>query len=215
MSADSLALADFARVNAVRRAADLGCGCGILMLLLAFGQRSLAVDGVEIRPGAAAQCRKNLEINALTDRCAVVQADLRAGALSAESYELVVTNPPYFSPGRGRVSPDGERARMRTESATLAELSAAAAALLIPGGRFCLVHRMERKAELFRALEKAGLSPVRFRALRSRQERPGRVFLLESRKGESSPLREEPPLCQYGPDGTETAEYRKICHWEA
>lgn len=214
VSSDSLALADFAGDVPAARAADLGCGCGILSLLLCLRRPEITTDGVELRESAAALCRENFRRNGLAGRCTVRRADLRSHPLETGAYDLVLSNPPYFAPRRGAVSPDPDRALMRTESASLPELAAAAAELLRPGGSFCLVHRRERREELFSALLSAGLAPARYRELRSRQESPGRVFLLEARKGPAGPLRAEPPLCQFGPDGRETAEYRKICHWE-
>ena len=69
----------------------------------------------------------------------------------------MVSNPPYFPAGRGAVSHDPARASMRTETSTLPELCLAAAARLRSGGDFCLVHRTERLAEVFAALQAAGL----------------------------------------------------------
>ena len=212
VTADSLALAAFAGAVPATSAVDLGCGSGLLLLLLAAERPSLGLTGVELRPAAAEACQENLRRNGLSGR--VVCADLREADLLRESAELVISNPPYFPRGRGAVSPDPDRALMRTESASLPELCAAAAALLRPGGSFCLVHRFERKDEVLAALRGAGLTPAELRFVCSRAGAAPRIFLCRGQKGYAGPLREEEPLCQFGPDGRETAEYRKICHWE-
>ena len=128
--------------------------------------------------------------------------------------DLVVSNPPYFPSGSGAVSADGDRAAMRTESASVGELCLAAARLLRPGGDFCLVHRTERLAEVFSALAAAGLEPKRLRFLAASPEHAPQLFLCRARKGARSGLAAEATLFQFGADGEETAEYRRICHWE-
>ena len=211
---DSLALADFARTPGARRGCDLGCGSGILLLLLARETPALHMDGVELRGAAAELCRENIEANGLTERCRVLVSDLRCAPLKAGSLDLVVSNPPYYPADRGAPPPDAERAAMRRESATLPELCRAAARLLRPGGDFCLVHRAERLAELFAALAAAGLEPKRLRFFAASPERPPSLFLCRARRGAGPGLTVDAPLFQYGPDGAETAEYRRITHWE-
>ena len=130
VSGDSLALADFAMAVSGERVCDLGCGSGILLLLLAGQRRELVLYGVELRPAAAEECRQNAAANGFSRRFQVVTGDLRSRPFPAGSMDLVIANPPYFPAGRGGVSPDGDRAAMRTESADLSELCAAAAARL-------------------------------------------------------------------------------------
>ena len=184
------------------------------MLLLAWDSPTLAMDGVDLRPNAAELCRANLRENGLEDRCRVHTADLRAAPIEANSMDLVVTNPPYFRAGSGGVSPDADRAAMRVETASLPELGSAAARLLRPGGDLCLVHRAERLAEVFDALTASGLEPRKLRFIASRPDSAPTLFLCRARKGASPGLSVEAPLCQFGPDGAETAEYRRLCHWE-
>ena len=215
VSGDSLALADFAMAVSGERVCDLGCGSGILLLLLGWQRPSLSLFGVELRPGAAAECRRNAEVNGMAERFHVADGDLRAAPFPAESMDLVISNPPYFPPRRGGVSPDPDRAAMRTESATPEELCAAAAGLLRSGGTFCLVHRAERKEEVFAALSRAGLEPKRLRYMAGDPGRTPGLFLCEAEKNAAPGFTAEPTLFQRGADGRETEEYRKICHWEA
>ena len=103
---------------------------------------------------------------------------------------------------------------MRTESATIGELCFEASRLLRRGGDLCLVHRIERIAEVFAALSAAGLEPKRLRLIAACPDRAPTLFLCRARKGARPGLTAEAPLFQFGTDGTETAEYRQICHWE-
>ena len=184
------------------------------MLLLAREIPSAEMDGVEIRTAAVQSCRENIRANVLADRCRVHEGDLRQVSLPNESMDLVVANPPYFPPGSGAASSDGDRAAMRMESASVGELCFAAARLLKTGADFCLVHRTERLAEVFSALAAAGLEPKRLRFIAASPGHAPLLFLCRARKGAKPGITPEAPLFQFGADGQETAEYRRICHWE-
>ena len=212
-NADSLLLASFAARCGAETVCDLGCGCGILLLLLSRESATRSLTGVELRADAAERCRENLAANGLDGCSSVYCADLRTAPVTPGSFELVVSNPPYFRAEAGGISPQSDRDRMRRESATLPELCASAAKLLTPGGSFCLVHRCERMAEVFAALGKAGLEVKRLRFFSARSDAAPSVFLCEARRGGAG-LRVEPPIFQFGADGRESAEYRRITQWE-
>ncbi|MDR0861864.1 MAG: methyltransferase [Oscillospiraceae bacterium] len=189
---DSILLADFANAVGARRAIDLGCGAGIIALLLAWNNAALTVDGVEISPDAADTARENMRRNGLDTRVTVVTADLRDGVSVARgAYDLAVANPPYFAVERG----SGGASQARSESScTLAELCAAAAHALRRGGSFALVHRPERLAELFAELQRAGLEPKRLRLAQRDGTSAPNLALVEARRGGGVGLTIEPPL---------------------
>ena len=210
---DALALADFAGAARASQAADFGCGCGILMLLLLDKYPRLRMDGVEIRPGAAARAEENCRINGYAERCRIFTADFRQAPLEKNAYELLLSNPPYFVPGHGLVSPDADRAAMRQESASVEELCASAAQHLRFGGRFCVVYRPERLYELMCAMDKAGLMPKRLRCVQGRGESAPCLVLLEGRKGGRPGLTIEPPLILNDTANCPSAEWQRITHW--
>lgn len=174
---DSLALARFASLRPGWRVCDLGCGGGTLLLLLARRQPALALTGVELDPAAARCARDNLAANGLEG--AILTADLRErGLLPNEGFQLVISNPPYFAPERGG---SGGPARCG-EQCTLEELCAAANRLLPTGGRFALVCRPERLAELFAALNAHRLEPKRLQPLAHTPAAAPSALLVEAVK---------------------------------
>lgn len=172
---DSLALADFATLRRGDKVCDLGCGAGALLLLLAGRQSTLELSGVEISPEDSAMASKNLEKNGLTGE--IYTGDVRqvCKTLPAGGFSLVISNPPYFRAGSGG---DGGAARM--EKATLTDWCAAAGRLVKNGGRFALVHRPERLAELFAALQNSGLEPKRLKLIQHKEDTPPSAVLVEA-----------------------------------
>lgn len=171
---DSLALGDFAAVRAGQRVCDLGCGGGLLLLLLARRAEGLRLHGVERDPAAAQAARENLAANGLAGEIFV--GDLRETPWQAGSFDLVVSNPPYFAAGSGRF---GGSARMETDG-TLEEWCVTAARLTRNGGRFALVHRPERLTDVLCALRSCRLEPKRLRFLQHDPSHSPSAVLVEA-----------------------------------
>lgn len=215
LSTDCVLLADFAQPGSAARGIDLGCASGAIALLLLWRCPRLHMTGLELEEGAAALAAENFARNGLTERGWVVNGDIRRvrELFPRGSFELAVANPPYFPVGSGRVSPDPGRAAARSElTCTLPQLCAAAAWLLRQGGRFCLVHKPQRLAELFACLSDAGLEPKRLRFVAKNARTAPSLVLVESRPGAKPGLIVEPPLLLQNDVGGESEEYCRIYH---
>jgi tRNA1(Val) A37 N6-methylase TrmN6 len=164
------------------------------------------VTGVEIDETACCLAAENSAANGLEACLDTVRADLRHRACLPEpgTFDLVISNPPYFPAGSGVPSPDASRRGAREERCTPEELAAAAAALLRWGGRFSLVHRPERLADLICALRSAGVEPKRLRFAARAADAPPSLVLLEGRRGGRPGLTVEPPLPLWPSDAPAT-----------
>ena len=193
---DAVLLADFTVLRPGERLCDLGCGSGVLLLLLLARRPDVRGVGVDRLPAAAELTRENLARNGMTDRGAVIEGDFRAlnGILEAGNFDLVVSNPPYFPAGSGALPPERERAEARTESATLEDLCKAAARLLRWGGRFTLCHRPERLTDVLCALRENGMEPKRLQWVQHRAGQPPNLVLVEAYRGGRPGLQVPPPL---------------------
>ena len=214
LSTDSVLLAHFAKALRAGTVFDLGCGAGVLTVLLALSHPAASVGGIELNGDAAALCRRNLAENGLSD-AGILCGDLREhrALLTAGAYDLVVSNPPYFAAGSGYAAPDPARAAARDERmCTLSDLCAAAAYLCRWGGAFALVHRPERLAEVFVTLTAHGLEPKRLRLVQHRADSAPSLALIEARRGGKPGLRIEPPLLLTAPDGGDSEEVKEIYH---
>ena len=212
---DSVLLGHFIPVKGVKRAIDLGCASGVLSLLMLSRSDTVSVTGLEINRDAAALAKENMARNGFEKRCEVVSGDIRAvrEMFRAGSFDLVVSNPPYFPTSRGDVSPKAGRAEARGEVAcTLEELCDAAGFLCRWDGRFCLVYRPERLVELFAAMNGHGIEPKRIRFVSHRINAVPSLVLVEGRRGGNPGLSVEPVLLIQNEDGTETEEIKRIYH---
>ena len=138
LTTDAVLLADFTRTRTGERGADLGCGSGILMLLLLWREKELRMTGLELRREACAFARENIERNGLGDRAEVMQGDLRETVkrLPNGGFDFVISNPPYYGTGQGKLPADRDRAAATAETAlSLPEVCRAASRLCRSGGR--------------------------------------------------------------------------------
>jgi tRNA1Val (adenine37-N6)-methyltransferase len=79
----------------VKRVLDIGCGTGLLSLMLAQRALHIRVDAVELDIAAAQQAAENVNGSPFADRIAIHQADIRQW--QAAPYDLAICNPPFFN----------------------------------------------------------------------------------------------------------------------
>ena len=214
---DAVLLADFAEASRTDRVIDLGTGNGILPLLLDARDKGGEVVGLELQEDAAALAARNFALNGAEERLQAVQGDLKEASrlFGRASFDAVVTNPPYQEAGRGLVNPAGAKSLARHELAcTLEDVLREAAALLKPRGRFYMVHRPKRIAEILSGMEKEGIAPRTLRFVHSHAGDPASLLLVSGVRGGGKELTVLPPLILYGEDGKYTPEVYEIYYGE-
>lgn len=213
VNVDAILLAAFAaRVSPLatdkpahaRHAVDLGAGVGAVGLTLLHLAAATRVTMVERDAKLARLAEQNAEDNGWGDRIEVVAADVKhAGRVLAASADLVVCNPPYVTPGRGRVPAAGIR------DAKYGELDGFVdAARRIAGrrARVCFVYPAIEAMTLLSALRAHGLEPKRLRGVHGREGSTARVVLVEAMPAKPGGLVIEPPLIETDGRGSPTKE---------
>lgn len=194
--ADGVFLAAAVRAAAGADVLDVGTGVGVVALCLAHRLPGLSVDALEIQPGMAALARENAKQNGLEARVRVVEGDLAAPPAGAgpNSYDIVVSNPPYFEAGRSMASPEAGRATGRTESALdLGNWVRGCLRMAKPRGEIYVVFRAERLAALLGALEgRAG--DILVYPLWPKAGVSAKLVIVRARKGGKGPLTLHPGL---------------------
>lgn len=89
-----------------RRALDLGCGLGSVLMMVAWRLADADVTGIEAQADRAAMGRRSIRFNGVEARCRIVDGDIRDEAvLPADArFELITGTPPYFPRGTGTES---------------------------------------------------------------------------------------------------------------
>ena len=219
-SADALLLAAFAPGEGVRRAADLGTGCGVVPFGLALRFPELVCTGLDKEAALIDAARANAHMLGLGARAGFVQGDVAdtrlLASLGGGTCELVTANPPYRLTGTGRrISSPARRTALEAPQGVLAEFARAAAFLLRHHGRFACAFLPARLGDLFAALRAARLEPRRLRSVHPRPGAPAGLVLLEARKNARPDLMMEAPLTLYA--GARGQSFRRealaFCPW--
>lgn len=214
-SIDAVLAAHFCKTGPDDQVLDLGTGCGVIGLILAHRNPALRVTCLEFQDDLARLAQDNVLANNMDSRISVIEGDLRSigDHIPPETFDLVVCNPPYRDPGRGRINPADQKARARHEiDATLEDVVRAAAYAVKNRGRVVFVYPASRSTSLIHCLKRSKLEPKRIQPVYSYPEAEEAVLvLLESLKNGGEEVRILPPLYVYTrQDGPYTDQMKEV-----
>jgi tRNA1Val (adenine37-N6)-methyltransferase len=214
-SIDSVLLSERVKPTAGDTVLDLGTGCGIIPLLLAYRHPGIAVCGVEVQRELAELAVGNVIDNQMADRITILCQDvvsLRRDRLPG-GVNLVVCNPPYRKVASGRINPNTQRAIARHElRVTLDDILKTAKHLLDVSGRFVVIYPVERATELLSKMHASALEPKQLTMIHSYRHSNATSMIVEGVRGGRPGITITPPLVLYQDDGKYTAEVEDMFH---
>lgn len=210
---DAVLLSGFASAPEGGRVLDLGTGTGIIPILMAAKTDAKELIGLEIQEESADMAQRSVVLNDLQDKVRIVQGDIKeAGHIfDAASFDVVTSNPPYMIGGHGLKNPDGPKAIARHEVlCDLDDVIRAAARCLKSGGKFYMVHRPFRLAEIMVLMHEYKVEPKRMQLVYPYADKEPNMVLIEGARGGRSRLTVEKPLIIYEAPGKYTPEIYDI-----
>ncbi len=195
-SLDAVLAAHFPRFQKSDTVLDLGCGCGIIGIILIYRWKHLLkkVVGLEIQPSLAQLAKENIEVNGFTNVMHIVEGDIEeiGNYFKAESFSKVICNPPFYKTSRGRRNVNQEAYIARHQVKTTLEKVIDAARFCVQNrGYVTIIYPAEGIAELIGTLRSRKLEPKRIQLIYSHQEdETAQLVLIDSMKngGEGAKL---------------------------
>ena len=210
---DAVLLSAFAKVKKGERALDLGTGTGILPILLEAKNGGESYTGLERQEESADMARRSVLYNHLEDRVRIVTGDIREAAalFGAASFHVITVNPPYMIGAHGLKNDNEAKYIARHEVlCTLEDVLRESERILPDKGRFYMVHRPFRLAEILSGMSRHRMEPKRMRLVHPYIDKEPNMVLLEGVKGANPRMTVEPPLVVYNKDGTYTDELLEL-----
>jgi tRNA1(Val) A37 N6-methylase TrmN6 len=210
---DAVLLSDFCRVKAGETVVDLGTGTGVIPLLLSVKTLAKQIVGLEVQKACVEMAIRSVSLNRVGDRVSIVEGDIKnvKELFPANMAHVIVSNPPYMKKGAGKINASEHIANARHEIlCDLDDIMKAASWLIKPSGRFYMVHRPQRLADIICSARKHWLEPKQIQYVCPYDRTPPILVLMEFIKGGSAHLKTLAPLILYEEDGAYSAEMRGI-----
>jgi tRNA1(Val) A37 N6-methylase TrmN6 len=208
---DAVLLAATIPTNAAGHALDVGCGVGAIGLLAMGRVKQLKMTGLEQDGFVADLARQNLADNQFSNRAVILHGDLFSNdhGLEVESFDRVITNPPYFS--RQHHQSDDYRVRARTlpENITLAQWAYQSLLLVRHGGWLHMVLPAQDLSEILVMMDgRAG--NILCKPVLPKSGQPANRILLAARRNAKGPFQLLSPLVMHEHDGSYSAQSEAI-----
>lgn len=201
---DAVLLSGFARVKKQERVLDLGTGTGIIPILLAGKTEGQSFIGLELQEESVDMARRSVLHNDLQERIEIVHGDIKEAAnlFGPVSFDVITTNPPYMIGQHGITNASDSKTIARHEIfCTLDDILRESAKMLKYKGRFYMVHRPFRLAEILSKMVAAGIEPKRMRMVHPFLNKEPNMVLIEGVRGANSRMTVEPPFIVYQEQG--------------
>lgn len=210
---DAVLLTGFANIKKGEDVLDLGTGTGIIPILLEAKTKGRHFTGLEIQPESADMAARSVRYNHLEEKISIVTGDAKDASkiFGASSFDVITTNPPYMIAEHGlRNDADAKTIARHEVLCTLDDILTQSAKLLKQGGRFYMVHRPFRLAEIFSKMVACGIEPKRMQLVYPYINKEPNMVLIEGKRGGKSRIIVEKPLIVYKENGTYTDDILEI-----
>lgn len=188
---DGVLLGAWCDVDCAEKALDIGTGSGVIAAML--GQRcpDTIIHGVEIDEVAYLQAKGNFEKAAWADRLTAIQASIQDYAkLSREEYDLIISNPPFFSGGTFSDNQDRNNVR-HTVKLGHGDLLIAVRKLLKKDGKFCVILPLIEGLRFQEVAKSYALYCTKITEVKSRPDSSVERLLMQFEKMESESIEKD------------------------
>ena len=212
---DSVILSEFAKdIKNNSTVIDLGTGTGILGFLMLAKTNIKNVVGVEIQQEVAEMAKRSILLNNLEEKFKIINCNIKNifENVEKESFDAVITNPPYKKLNTGGKNINEKKLISRHEiTADIFDFISVSKQLLKDRGILYMVHRPERLADIIYGLKSNKLEPKKIRFIYSKEgSKEAKLVLIKAVKNGGQFLVVENPLYIYKLNGEYTDEVQSI-----
>ena len=196
-SLDSVLLANFVTLNkSTKKIMDIGSGNGIISILLSL-KTDAHIDGVEIQREGYLNSLESIKLNKM-DNISVFNDDIKDfyKTLESDTYDVVVSNPPYFM---GNIHNINEMKKIARHSLSLdyKDVIVISKKILKNNGLLSIVHRPENLMDILMFMRSNNIEPKKIRFVYPYKGKNANILLVEGMKNGKPGLKIMDPLYVY------------------
>ena len=155
ISTEACILGAWAHSFAHGKILDIGTGCGLIACMLAQSNPEVNIDAIEIHQEVATLAWDNIKNSPFNNQIQVISSDIRALSTN-NSYDFIISNPPFFSNHLPATLQDKQIA-IHDDELNFVDLIASIKKLLKPGGKFAVIYPKEVMDKFENEMGKTGL----------------------------------------------------------
>lgn len=156
---DAVLLAAWARVEDATHILDVGTGTGVIALICAQRNSKAIIEAIDIDEGSIEDARENFDACKWNDRLKLHLGDYRKIA-STEKFDLIISNPPYFTDSLRPSNPTRNTAR-HDDSLPADAFIQKTKTLLAPHGRLAIILPVSELERWIKETATVNLKPER------------------------------------------------------
>lgn len=206
---DGVLLGSWADISGAKRILDIGTGTGLIALMMAQRNPDAQIDALEIEPEAFQEAVFNIQQSPWNERIQIELCSFQEFSGKADlKYDLIVSNPPYFT--NGHKAPLENRSTARhSDSLPLGDLISGAIGLLNKTGKIALVLPIESLQEITTLADLNKLFIARLCRIKPIPIKPEFRILIELTNTECI-IQEETLMIEFEKHHDYTPEYKEL-----
>lgn len=211
---DAVILGAWANVQNARTVLDVGCGCGVIALMIAQRNQSAQISAIDIDPESVEEATENFSASPWSDRIMTKEMDFNDYCSqhmerNMEPLDYIISNPPYFD--SGIYTPNSIRLKARHQGKLSPSIILEkGSALLSNKGMIGMVIPVGQTEGMIKFANSIGLNLIRKMIMTGREGREPKRCFIEFGKELKSVATEQ--LTIEFTDGSFTPEYQFLCH---
>ncbi len=202
---DPILLASIIELKNDQTILDVGCGVGTISLILKYMNHSQNITSVDIDPTITKLCQRNSEINHLPLN--IINSPIGSNFLNNETFDSVVTNPPFYNPENFRSSKKKSAANFETIS--LRSWISFCLKRLKPNGNFYIIHLPERLEHILESLKNL-VGKIEIFPIYSHKNEPAKRIIIKCKKASKEPMKIMPGLVSHRDNNEYTNDMKLI-----
>jgi tRNA1(Val) A37 N6-methylase TrmN6 len=206
VAVDPIILASSITLKQHQKVLDVGCGTGAISLILKLKEKTAAITAVDMDDEMCQICRRNALANSLDLEVIIAEVGSSSDPLKDRFFDIVVTNPPFFTIQSSRRSNAKRFANF--ETLDLEGWISYCLKKLKNNGIFSIIHCATRTGDVIKTLN--GVGAIEIVPLFPKEGKEAKRVMIKCQRNRKSGTKILPGLSMHNTDGSYSADLDDI-----